>query len=170
MVDPFTYRDRLTMPKLIVCGTNDAYWTVDALNLYRDQLQGEVEQLYVPNSGHGLGDFMRPLTSMAAFATQIADGTPRPDFKWRYEGEAGHPQLRVTAPAATKVVLWTATAKAGKFVDGKWVDQVMTRDGDDWVAKADVPTDGQQLALFGEATFAAGDINYTLSTSMKLLP
>src|SRR5262245_9047196 len=36
MVDPWLYRNKLTMPKLIVNGTNDPYWTQDALNLYWD--------------------------------------------------------------------------------------------------------------------------------------
>jgi PhoPQ-activated pathogenicity-related protein len=30
LVDPFSYRDRLAIPKLIVNGANDHYWTVDA--------------------------------------------------------------------------------------------------------------------------------------------
>ena len=34
MVDPYAYRDALTLPKLILLGNNDPYWTVDALNLY----------------------------------------------------------------------------------------------------------------------------------------
>ena len=37
---PWVYRDKLTMPKLILNGTNDPYWTLDALNLYWDDLNG----------------------------------------------------------------------------------------------------------------------------------
>src|SRR5262245_29496188 len=54
MVDPYLYRDRLTMPKLIVNGANDPYWTVDALNLYWDDLKGDKWVVYVPNAGHDL--------------------------------------------------------------------------------------------------------------------
>ena len=51
--DPYSYRDRYTMPKLIINGTNDRYWAQDALNLYWDGLPEPKWILYVPNSGHG---------------------------------------------------------------------------------------------------------------------
>src|SRR5262249_6977682 len=38
LVDPYSYREQLTLPKLILLGNNDPYWTVDALNLYWDGL------------------------------------------------------------------------------------------------------------------------------------
>src|SRR5439155_21728723 len=34
MVDPYSYRDRLLQPKLILLATNDPYWPLDALNVY----------------------------------------------------------------------------------------------------------------------------------------
>ena len=33
MIDPYSYRAKLTVPKIIFIGTNDEYWTVDALSL-----------------------------------------------------------------------------------------------------------------------------------------
>ncbi|MCC6580102.1 MAG: hypothetical protein IT440_06635 [Phycisphaeraceae bacterium] len=33
MIDPWQFRQRLTMPKLILLGTNDPYWTVDSARL-----------------------------------------------------------------------------------------------------------------------------------------
>ena len=54
MVDPWFYRDRLKQPKMIVNGSNDPYWTQDALNLYWDDLKGDKWVLYVPNAGHNL--------------------------------------------------------------------------------------------------------------------
>ncbi len=47
MVDPYSYRDRLTMPKLMINGLNDRYWTLDALNIYWGELKGpEIGRLF----------------------------------------------------------------------------------------------------------------------------
>ena len=54
MVDPWAYRDRLALPKLIVNGTNDFYWATDALNLYWNELSGNKWVVYVPNAGHDM--------------------------------------------------------------------------------------------------------------------
>ena len=54
MVDPYFYRSKLTMPKLILNGANDPYWTVDALNLYWNDLPGEKYICITPNAGHDL--------------------------------------------------------------------------------------------------------------------
>lgn len=54
MVDPYTYRDRLTMPKYIINATNDEYWTIYSANLYFFDLPGKNYILYVPNNKHGV--------------------------------------------------------------------------------------------------------------------
>ena len=61
------YSKAITQPKLIMLGTNDRYWTLDALNLYWSGLVGEKYILYVPNAGHGLTDLVRVAGSHSAF-------------------------------------------------------------------------------------------------------
>ena len=55
MVDPYLYREDLAQPKLILLGTNDRYWPLDALKLYWDELPEPKRVLYVPNQGTGCG-------------------------------------------------------------------------------------------------------------------
>ena len=50
--DPYSYRQRLTMPKLLHPGHQQyRYWTQDALNLYWDDLKGPSGSHLHPNSG-----------------------------------------------------------------------------------------------------------------------
>ena len=70
IVDPIAYRKQLEKPKLIILATNDAYWPVDALNLYWNELQGDKYILYVPNNGHGIKDYPRVVSSIAALEAQ----------------------------------------------------------------------------------------------------
>jgi len=36
MIDPYSYRKSLTMPKMIFMGTNDPYWPADAIKNFTD--------------------------------------------------------------------------------------------------------------------------------------
>ncbi len=168
IVDPFTYRDRITMPKLIINGTNDAYWTLDALNLYRDQLSGQTYQLYVPNSGHGLQDITRVLTGCQGFVHQVFGRLDEPTYTWDYTVADGQVTLTITAPAATTADLWTTTAPRAEFTDAEWKPTRMTRDGDLWRAGVPVPATGY-LAVFGEATFELGGVGTPRSTTLRLV-
>ena len=71
IVDPIAYRNQLPQPKLIILATNDAYWPVDSLNLYWNDLQGDKYILYVPNNGHGIQDYPRVTASIAALQRSL---------------------------------------------------------------------------------------------------
>src|SRR6185369_9409999 len=101
MVDPYFYRDRLKMPKLIINGANDPYWTVDALNLYWDDLADPKWVLYVPNAGHNLvqkvagkTDRSRVDNTLAIFAKNQTQDKSLPKLSWKHDDNAG--KLRLT--------------------------------------------------------------------------
>lgn len=175
-VDPYTYRSRLTLPKLIINGTNDRYWTVDAMSLYWDDLVGEKHARYVPNAGHGLGDGKEgALKTLAAFTRHIAADEPMPKLEWDFDETDDQLSLRLSSsPQPKSVRLWVAHAGARDFRDSEWkateLKAVASAGGDDdgehYVGVVPKPESGY-VACFGEATFETGPLQYNLSTLLR---
>lgn len=81
MVDPYTYRDKLTMPKYIINATNDEYWTIYSSNLYFYDLPGKNYILYVPNNKHGIKNIPYVVENASVFLKlALADKLPNFEF------------------------------------------------------------------------------------------
>jgi PhoPQ-activated pathogenicity-related protein len=167
--DPYSYRDRLKLPKLIVIGTNDPHWTLDALNLYWDGLQGPKWILYVPNAGHSIKD-ERLAATMAAFVRATAGGARLPEPRWTYAAASdGSLELTVTSDVApAEVRLWVADSKSRDFRDSRWRSELMAHEGAAWRAGADRPAEGAR-AIFGEVVYSIDGRRFTLSTQLRVL-
>jgi PhoPQ-activated pathogenicity-related protein len=172
-VDPYTYRSQLALPKLIINGTNDRYWVIDALNLYWDDLIGEKHVLYVPNAGHGLDDGKEnALTSLAVFAQHIAMQEPLPDISWKHDddNDGGGEQMRLvvhSTPGPKAVRLWVAHSEDKDFRPDHWDATPVAADGDGaYIAHVKKPASGH-VAFFAEATYEYGPLEYGLSTQMR---
>ncbi|RMF94762.1 MAG: hypothetical protein D6741_12240 [Planctomycetota bacterium] len=85
IVDPFAYRDRYTMPKLVLLGTNDPYWTVDAAWEYFPAVPGPKALFYLPNAGHGLGGGIVP--TFIAFVDAVFTGKTLPELTTRLQDD-----------------------------------------------------------------------------------
>jgi PhoPQ-activated pathogenicity-related protein len=170
LVDPWAFRDRLErIPKLIVNGTNDPYWTVDAITFYWDGLKGEKAVLYVPNGGHGLSTNTRAVNTRVAFTRRLGAGRSLPPLRWQHGEADGALTLTMTCaerPAAARV--WIARAPTREFRKARWESQPVPA-GDDgaFVARVDRPGEGY-LAWFGEADFREGALPFNLSTTVRL--
>jgi len=119
-VDPFSYRARYTMPKLILLGTNDRYWTVDALRHYFHDLPGPKLIYQTPNAGHNLNGGADAANTLASFFQLIADKKPLPTLDWKFNGDG---KVNVTvkcSQAAKSIRLWTATSADRDFRDDQW--------------------------------------------------
>ena len=169
IVDPYSYRDRLTQPKLMIIGTNDHYWPLDALNLYWDDLVGEKYILYVPNNRHGLTDFVRIVGSIKAVHDQAADGRKVPQLSWNFSvnGDNGSLDLLATEKPG-KVRAWHATSPSRDFRAARWRSRPMREDGGRYVHDWATPETGY-LAVFGEAVFRLDEVPCFLSTTVRIL-
>jgi PhoPQ-activated pathogenicity-related protein len=171
LVDPFTYRQQIAVPKLIILGTNDRYWPLDALNLYYEALVGETYTLYIPNAGHDLGVGRgRALAGLTAFFHKSAGRLTFPRLSWQFNAAASTITLTLHSdPKPQAVRAWIASAPRTDFRDATWDAFEMTPQPDGYVYTRDKPTAGA-VALFGEAVYATGAGSFSLSTTVRIFP
>lgn len=187
MVDPWVYRDKLTLPKMLIHGTNDPYWPQDALNSYWDDLKGEKHVLYVPNAGHDLREAdkagtkelfpTRAVNTLGAFAKcQIFD-LPMPKMAWKYTPRAdGGVDLDVGSETAPKVQrMWTANAETRDFRQSRWTPQAiepLPKKGDGKTPNTVVtfvpPATGFR-AVMVETEYDLGGLALPLTTQIRIL-
>jgi PhoPQ-activated pathogenicity-related protein len=168
-VDPYTYRRQLDLPKLVINGTNDRYWVIDALNLYWDDLVGEKHLLYVPNAGHGLdGGKESALTTLAVFAQNIALQSSLPPLEWKHDDDGDTMRLTVQSnPPPKSVRLWVAKSEDKDFRPDRWEATLVQANGEgEFVARVEKPHTGH-IAFFAEARYPFADLEYALSTQIR---
>jgi PhoPQ-activated pathogenicity-related protein len=171
--EPYSYRDRLTMPKYLVQGAGDQFFLPDSSRFYFDDLRGEKYLRYVPNADHSLrGSDARE--SMVAFYEAVLKGTPRPKFSWTFEKNG---DIRVTTkdkPSAVK--LWQATNPEHRdfrietFGANYTGSDLQDQGGGVYVAKVPVPEKGWS-AYFVELTFpSGGKYPFKFTTAVRVNP
>jgi hypothetical protein len=99
------------MPILMINGANDPYWATDAARFYFDDLPSKRKYaLYVPNGGHGLGDFDRVVNSLCAFYLMSIGAMEFPTRLEATHSLAGDEVVfRVRTDAAPEIVeVWVA--------------------------------------------------------------
>ena len=167
IVDPYSYRDVLTQPKLIVMATNDSYFPVDSLNLYWDGLEGEKYALYLPNDGHNIKDYGRLLPTVAAFNRHAAHGMPLPQLAWEFKPAADTIALCLRSDIRpSKVQVWVAHSDDLDFRDASWSSSRIARD-DTMIARIERPANGY-TAFYLEARFGHLRSAYSLSTNLRI--
>jgi len=168
MMDPYTYRSVLTAPKLLIHGTNDRYWTVDATRWYWDDLAGPKHVLKLPNAGHGLDPGREvALSTLAAFFRHAAEGTPLPRLSWTHADRGQDLTLEVTSSAKPKSArLWLARSDTKDFRDSKWRSEPLEANGEGYLGKVPKPAAGH-VALFGELRFDMDGLAYSLTTLVR---
>jgi PhoPQ-activated pathogenicity-related protein len=83
LVDPYSYRDRLTLPKYIVNASGDQFFVPDSSQFYYDELKGKKLLRYVPNADHGLKN-SDAVQSVAAFHEAVFAKKELPEYSWKF--------------------------------------------------------------------------------------
>lgn len=165
LVDPFSYRDKLTMPKLVILGTNDPYWTVDAANLYFPELTGPKYLYYQANVGHDVN--LDGVATLARFYSAVATGAALPQITWQGDG-AGN--LDVTwDQSGGKAILWQASSPNRDFRGSTWTRSPLEGTGKAAVRLA--APDSGWLAFYVEVRFPdASGYDFGTCTQITVLP
>lgn len=165
MMDPFTYREQLTLPKLIINGANDRYWVVDAVKNYWPDLKGPKHILTVPNAGHGLdGGKEAALTTLGVFFRHSVLGQLLPQLEWDYTAERDIRQLAVKPSVRPQEArLWTASSDSKDFRESRWNHEPLKEQSEKFVGRI-TKANGNNVAAFGELKFEYQGLRYSLTT------
>lgn len=168
LVDPYTYRSRLTLPKLLIHGTNDPYWVVDAAKLYWNDLVGPKNLLEIPNGDHGLkGGQDLAVSTLAVFFQHVVGQTPWPEVHWAHADSENHLVLQIdSSPAPKQARLWLAQSPTKDFRKATWNAQPLTASSNRFVAKVPKPKQGH-VAFFGELRFEHDGVPFSLCTLVR---
>ncbi len=169
MVDPYTYRNRLTMPKFIINAANDPYWTLDALNLYWSDLPEPKNVYYAPNAGHSMeGAYEGVFGTMGAWFRLVAAEKPVP--KIEMETPIGD-SLNVKAPGAKVVRFWHAESDSKDFRNSQWSAETVEVGADGAAKYSLTPPVGKFLAVTAQAEYPAdGSMSLRLDTPVVIRP
>lgn len=173
IVEPYEYRDRLTMPKFLINATGDQFFIPDSWQFYWKDLKGQKYLRYVPNADHSLRS-SDAVASLAAFYASVVESRERPNYAWEVTKDGTIRVKSETRPEAVK--LWQATnPNARDFrlekIGPAWKDTALapTRKGT-YEAKVAAPEKGW-TAYFIEMTYPSGGKNlYKFTTGVKVVP
>ena len=165
MMDPYSYVEKLILPKLLIVGTNDPYWTVDAMNLYWGDLSGPKFVSQHANAGHGLeGSQEEAMRTLAGFFRLVATGQRLPSIQWEPKKTESTIGISIeTDDRAKSAKLWFATSQDGDFRDDKWNSKPATKTANGWQSQIDTQT-GKQQAIFGEVEFEEQGGSWSFTT------
>lgn len=107
VVEPYEYRDQLTLPKLMINATGDQFFLPDSHHFYFDELKGPKYIRYVPNADHGL-DGTDAVETLAAWQYAISNDKPLPQFDWKVDWAQGAINVQLK-DKPVKILLWQAT-------------------------------------------------------------
>lgn len=177
LVDPLSYRDRITVPMYLINSPGDQFFTPDSAKVYFDKLPNEKLLRYVPNTDHSLsnakGDVSSALTGLLSWYLTVLYDVPRPAVQW--DEQAG--LLTVfTDQQPSKVLLWQASNPSARdfrreSIGPVWRSTVLSASAaGTYTAFVPVPSSGW-AAYFIELEFPGlGGVPQTYSTRVYITP
>lgn len=111
IIDPFSYLDRLTMPKLLICATGDEFFLPDSPQFFFSKLQGPTWLRMIANGEHTLSGHQYDLAvAVTEFYRAQITGVQLPQLSWEIDNSTG--AITLYTPEGVEpsdVRMWHAT-------------------------------------------------------------
>jgi len=173
IVDPYEYRDRITIPKFLINSAGDQFFLPDSSQFFFDNLTGEKRLRYIPNTDHGLDG--SAYESLFIFYQSILLGLPRPQFSWTVDPGNGSITVQ-TVDTPLQVNLWQGTNPFARdfrleTIASTWTSSPLAdQGGGQYVGSVSEPPAGW-TAFFVEMIYDTGTvIPYNFTTQVSLVP
>ena len=174
ITEPYSYLDQLDMPKLMLNATGDQFFIPDSWQFYWDDLKGEKNIRYVPNTDHSMRE-SDVLESLISFYQSVVLDVPRPEFDWRVENGT----IRIQTPngkAPASIKLWKANNPKDRdfrleTIGKAWeAEEIAINPEGLYQLKIDEPAAGFS-AFFAELTYpGAAGVPLKLTTGVVVTP
>ena len=110
VVDPISYVDTLTMPKLVITATGDEFFMPDDNWYWWDELKAEKHMLMIENAEHSMATGVLTLAKgVSGFINSLIFNTPRPDFAWTIDSTSGRLTLTAKDKPAKVTLMYAET-------------------------------------------------------------
>ena len=191
IIDPYSYRERLTMPKYVIDAAGDEFFLPDDANYWWDDMPGPKHMRMVADAEHSLvGHQIDVSLAVTTFYRSIMLKKPIPTFDWTRDPETGKIVVTMGDKKPYQVLKWHATNhKARDFrlvicdkVDPKclqpiiWTYNALTPQADGtYVAEMEAPQQGF-TGFFVEVIFLADDLGmagehfFKFTTQVSIIP
>jgi len=187
IVDPWSYKERLTMPKFILCAAGDEFFLPDSAQFFIGGLPGESYLNIIANAEHTLATaYPDVASSISAFYHLIITRTPRPSYE--YTMVKSNQTASITLkPNDTpyEVTMWYAQTISPNLRDFRlvvcdqipkciqpviWLPQSLLPQGDGtYVATMDKPAFGW-VGFQIEMKWLYGSHIFTATTEINIVP
>jgi PhoPQ-activated pathogenicity-related protein len=172
IIDPYYYRVRYTMPKLILNSTGDQFFVSDSSQFYYDALPGPKWLRYTPNTDHSQG--IDVILAALSWIDDINDGKSSPQYGWIRKPDGS---IEVQLDAKPKEVrLWQASNPTARdfrleAIGPAWTDIKMQSNGNGgYIAYLPPPAQGWTASLlellFNESNLIQADQVYTTGVTV----
>nr|XP_002128778.1 autocrine proliferation repressor protein A [Ciona intestinalis] len=193
IVDPLSYVDRLTMPKMVFSTGGDEFFLPDDSHYYLTSMKGPMYVNMLPNAEHScVGHELQLMFNIKAFYVSVMKGKKLPQATWTLYNTATGGGIDVTLDTVpTLIRAWSVTSISSKRRDFRllrgnttdvsaqpivqpniWHHSNVTSIGHlKYRAEFDTPLFGRWRAFFIQMTFPASDGNMIeFTTETNIIP